>query len=56
MRLQLPMPPSANRIWRVCRGRIVLSEEARAYKAKVRLLARVQGVGGRPSPGPSCWC
>lgn len=33
--LTLPYPPSANRIWRVARGRIVLSDEARLYRFRV---------------------
>lgn len=33
--LELPYPPSANRYWRVWRGRAVMSAEARAYKARV---------------------
>lgn len=33
--LVLPYPPSANRIWRVARGRIVLSDEARLYRFRV---------------------
>ena len=33
--LGLPEPPSANRYWRVYRGRAVKSAEARAYAARV---------------------
>lgn len=40
----LPEPPSANRYWKVWRGRAVLSPEARAYKAMVR------NVGHRIDP------
>lgn len=38
----LPYPPSANRYWRIFRGRPVTSSEARLYKAnaKVSLSAR----------------
>lgn len=39
IRLELPEPPSANRYWRVWRGRTVKSAEARAYQAAVRVLA-----------------
>lgn len=41
MRLTLPYPPSANRYWRVWRGRMVKSEAAREYQqnAKLSLLA-----------------
>lgn len=36
MILTLPWPPSANRYWRVYRGRAVKSQEARDYQAFVR--------------------
>lgn len=36
--LCLPVPPSANRYWRNMRGRMVVSQEAQAYKQHVRLL------------------
>lgn len=42
IRLTLPLPPSANRYWKVWRGRAVKSEEARAYETQVRLLAKTQ--------------
>lgn len=35
MILDLPEPPSANRYWRVYRGRVVVSAEATRYKALV---------------------
>ncbi len=35
----LPEPPSANRYWRIWRGRAVMSAEARAYKAGAADLA-----------------
>lgn len=35
MAMELPEPPSANRYWRSYRGRVVVSTEARAYKAGV---------------------
>jgi crossover junction endodeoxyribonuclease RusA len=38
MKLRLPYPPSANRYWRVWRGRAVKSTEARAYQAQVKLM------------------
>lgn len=41
------MPPSANRYWRVFRGRPVVSEEATAYKRQVRWLA-LQQLRQRP--------
>lgn len=36
MKLTLPYPPSANRYWRVFRGMVVPSVEAKAYKTAVR--------------------
>jgi crossover junction endodeoxyribonuclease RusA len=36
----LPVPPSANRYWRVWNNRIVVTEEARAYKDEIALLLR----------------
>lgn len=35
MRLSLPYPPSVNRYWRMVRGMMILSAEARAYKKHV---------------------
>lgn len=47
MNLELPYPPSANRYWRVWRGRAVKSDEAREYQAKVRrLYARARPLAG----------
>lgn len=44
----LPYPPSANRYWRTDRGGLPhISDEARAYKAKVRKLC----LGLRPIDG-----
>lgn len=37
--IELPEPPSANRWWRKWKNRMVLSEEARGYKAYVFLMA-----------------
>jgi Holliday junction resolvase RusA-like endonuclease len=37
MRAVLPYPPSANRYWRTFRNRTVVSEEARKYKALVKV-------------------
>ena len=45
---ELPYPPSANRYWRVWRGRPVMSSEARAYKAQVAALLRDR----QPETGP----
>jgi crossover junction endodeoxyribonuclease RusA len=36
----LPVPPSANRYWRVWNNRIVVTDEARAYKQEISLLLR----------------
>jgi crossover junction endodeoxyribonuclease RusA len=46
----LPYPPSANRLWRVFRGRVVSSAIATAYKATAAVLARKAGM--RLSTGP----
>lgn len=35
--LSLPIPPSANRYWRMSGHHIIVSEEAKAYKQMVRL-------------------
>lgn len=40
--LRLPVPPSANRYWRVFRGRAVKSQAARDYAALVWVTARQQ--------------
>lgn len=40
LRLTLPEPPSANRWWRKWKNRMVLSDEARAYKAATYLAAK----------------
>ena len=42
--LSLPEPPSANRYWKVWRGRAVKSKEARAYAELVKYLAIQQRV------------
>lgn len=42
--LTLPYPPSANRLWRVYRGRQVLSREAKDYKNLVAKQARNEGI------------
>ena len=49
MKITLPYPPSANRYWRVFRGRAVKSAEARKYQLHVGLLAKRAGV--RPVSG-----
>jgi crossover junction endodeoxyribonuclease RusA len=42
--LTLPEPPSANRYWRLARGRAYLSAEAKAYKQEVLIRAIAAGV------------
>lgn len=42
----LPVPISANRWWRKWRGRMVLSDEARAYKSLVRMAYRRAEIRG----------
>ncbi len=49
--LVLPYPPSANRYWRVFRGRAVTSAAATAYKRDIASLARSDGVSG-PTMAP----
>ena len=39
----LPYPPSANRYWRSYRGRVVKSEEARAYQQEAGWIAKASG-------------
>lgn len=48
--LELPEPPSANRYWRVARGRPYLSAEAKAYKLEVRAIALRAGLASLPFP------
>ena len=51
MKLTLPFPPSANRYWRNYRGVTVVSQEAKSFKAHVRLVTkRIQ-----PQEGPLQW-
>lgn len=49
-RFVLPIPPSANRYWRNYGGRVVVSDEARAYKGRAGWLAKE--VGCYPLAGP----
>lgn len=49
IKLTLPSPPSANRLWRNCRGVMVKSEAARQYALDVAVLARAARV--RPLEG-----
>ena len=42
--LILPYPPSANRYWRIFRGRAVQSADATAYKRHIWALARSNGI------------
>lgn len=46
----LPLPPSANRYWRLGRGHLYPSEEARAYKLSALVRAKSQGM--RVMSGP----
>jgi crossover junction endodeoxyribonuclease RusA len=41
----LPYPPSANRLWIIARGHLILSDEARQYKHDANILAVSQGAG-----------
>lgn len=51
MKITLPFPPSANRYWRVYKNRILVSEEARHYKANVKFRA-MQDRDIQPLDGP----
>lgn len=44
MTITLPLPPSANRYWRYTRGRVLVSREARAYRARCQTAALAQRV------------
>lgn len=44
MKLTLPVPPSANRYWRLAKGRMIVSEEARKYKEDAAWLAKSAGA------------
>lgn len=50
MKLTLPYPPSANAYWRVWKGRILVSAQARAYKARVGFQAAAAKARGGVSP------
>lgn len=50
LRLVLPEPPSANRYWRLWRGKAVKSEAARAYGA--RAMVAFQNAKGRKTEKP----
>lgn len=41
--IRFPYPISANRYWRTCRGRTVVSAEAKAYKEHAAWLAKAAG-------------
>ncbi len=45
--LTIPLPPSANRYWRMWNNRVVMSTEARKFKQSVALMyARTQPIDG----------
>lgn len=44
MELELPMPPTVNRIWRRVGNRTVLSRDGRNYRSRVRALLAARGV------------
>lgn len=50
MRLTLPLPPSVNRMYRAVRGKVLLSQEGRAYKDACALAAVAQ-LGVDPMEG-----
>lgn len=43
-KIELPYPPSMNRLWRNFGGRMVLSTEGRKYKSVAALTAKLSGV------------
>lgn len=49
--VRLPYPISANRYWRLVRGRNMVSKEAEAYKMEAGLRARLAGMRS-PLSGP----
>ena len=51
IRLILPPPVSSNRYWRIFRGRVVVSAEAKTYRAEVAMKARAKGIM-TPLEGP----
>lgn len=51
IRLELPYPPSVNRYWRMFRNRMVVSAEAKKYKAHAGWVARQDGLQA-PIEGP----
>jgi len=52
MTFELPLPPSANRYFRMFRGRMVTSSEAKNYRAAVAALMHAHHV--EPLTGPVC--
>ena len=46
----LPYPPSANRIWRMFRGRMVISREGRAFRGRV--CSVLAAMGAQMMTGP----
>ena len=42
--IELPIPVSANRYWRMFKGHMVVSAEAKAYKTQVAWIARAAGA------------
>lgn len=41
---RFPLPPSSNRYWRLAKGRLIVSDEARDYKTTVAMLAKCARV------------
>lgn len=50
MRLTLPWPPSVNAYWRIFRNRILLSREARDFKANAASVAKRAALTPRAGP------
>lgn len=47
---RFPLPPSANRYWRLAKGRLIVSTEAQDYKTTVAMLARCARVAMLTGP------
>lgn len=54
IRLTLDVPPSANRYWRIWKGRAVRTSEATAYHSKALVHARNRGILPLPQSARVC--
>lgn len=44
MVIELPYPPSANRYWRMAKGHMIVSDEAKGYKQAIGLICNVAAL------------